>query len=141
MRVLVISDQPLTVFALRGVLLQCDPDATVDDAAYLAEAMELLTLSHRDPIDLILLDLDTHGMRRIHGATLLRQMWPDIPLAVISATEPDLDVVHAIDIGAMGYLLKTADTDTLVNALRHVMTGGIYLPEMDTLRLGWSALE
>ena len=141
MRVLVISDQPLTVFALRSVLQHCEPSAVVDDATYLAEAMELLTAARRHPIDLIILDLDMPAVRRVHGAMLLRQMWPDIPLAVISAIEPDLDVVRTIDIGAMGYLLKTADTDTLVNAVRHVMAGSVYLPEMDTLRLAWSAAD
>ena len=138
MRILVISDQPLTVFALRTVLQQCDPAAAVDGAASLAEAMTLLAVNGSS-IELILFDIDMPESRRLHGAPLLHQMWPDISLAVVSAIEPDDDVVRSINIGAMGYLVKTAGAQTLMEALRQIMAGGLYLPEIGPERLGLGA--
>jgi DNA-binding NarL/FixJ family response regulator len=47
---------------------------------------------------------------------------------VLSATEQPDAVLHAIDGGAMGYIPKTSSTQLLIQALRLVLSGGIYLP-------------
>jgi len=49
---------------------------------------------------------------------------------VISASDRASDVIQAIDLGAMGFVPKRASNDTLVDALRLVMAGGIYVPAM-----------
>ena len=63
MDILLISDQPLTVIALRSVLSGHDQVAGVIDAACMAEAMTLLTGPHQ--FGMIVLDLDTHGVRAV----------------------------------------------------------------------------
>src|SRR5688500_20182566 len=84
-KALVISDQPLTVIALQSVLRRADPEADLLDATHLGEALR--TLHDQGPFDFIVLDLDTHGVRRVSGAALLRQMWPGVPLALSSETQ------------------------------------------------------
>jgi DNA-binding NarL/FixJ family response regulator len=51
-------------------------------------------------------------------------------VVVISASDRASDVIQAIDLGAMGFVPKRASNDTLVDALRLVMAGGIYVPAM-----------
>jgi DNA-binding NarL/FixJ family response regulator len=51
-------------------------------------------------------------------------------VVVISASDRASDVIQAIDLGAMGFVPKRATNDTLVDALRLVMAGGIYVPAM-----------
>jgi DNA-binding NarL/FixJ family response regulator len=49
---------------------------------------------------------------------------------VVSASDRTSDVIRAIDLGAMGFVPKRASNETLFEALRMVMSGGIYVPPM-----------
>ena len=48
----------------------------------------------------------------------------------MSATERQVDVIRAIDMGAMGFVPKRASNRDLFEALRMVMSGGVYIPPM-----------
>jgi len=62
--------------------------------------------------------------------TEFRAAYPALPVVVVSASDRTSDVIRAIDLGAMGFVPKRASNDTLVEALRLVMAGGIYVPPM-----------
>lgn len=127
MKTLVISDQPLTVIALQSVLRRVAPQAELYDATHLGEAMQLLT--EDGPFDLLVLDLDTHGVKRVSGAALLRQMWPAMPTALIADMEHDEDVTRSVDIGATAYVLKSDPTDKLSAALSGALATRSRQPE------------
>lgn len=127
MDILLISDQPLTVLALRAVLSRREPVARVVDATHMAEAMTMLTGPH--DFKLVVVDLDTHGVRPVSTTALLREMWPHIPLALLATTECDSTLVRSVDLGVSGYLLKTADSDTLRKAFAQMLAGEVYMPE------------
>ncbi|MEW6704731.1 MAG: response regulator [Pseudomonadota bacterium] len=127
MDVLLISDQPLTVLALRAVLSRHEPVARVVDASHMAEAMTMLTGPQH--FSLMVLDLDTHGVRPVSTTALLREMWPQMPLALLASTECDSTIVRSVDLGVCGYVLKTSDADTLRSAFRLMLAGDIYMPE------------
>ena len=127
MDILLISDQPLTVLALRAVLNRHEPVANVVDASHMAEAMTLLTGPQK--FDLMVLDLDTHGVRPVSTTALLREMWPQMPLALLASTECDSTIVRSVDLGVCGYVLKTADADTLRSAFKQMLAGDIYMPD------------
>ncbi len=127
MDVLVISDQPLTVLALRAVLTGHTPVREVLDATYMAEAMTMLSSRHE--IGLVVLDIDTHGVRAVSTTALLREMWPQVPLAILSSSECDSTIVRSVDLGVSGYVLKTADTETLRAAFRRMLAGEVYMPD------------
>jgi DNA-binding NarL/FixJ family response regulator len=48
----------------------------------------------------------------------------------VSASDRASDVIRSIDMGAMGFVPKRASNDTLFEALRMVMSGGVYIPPM-----------
>jgi DNA-binding NarL/FixJ family response regulator len=125
--ILLISDQPLTVLALRAVLSRHEPVARVVDASHMAEAMTMLTGPHE--FQLMVLDLDTHGVRPVSTTALLREMWPHIPLALMATTECDSTIVRSVDLGASGYVLKTSDAATLRRAFQQMLRGEIYMPD------------
>ncbi|MED5618260.1 response regulator [Ideonella sp. BN130291] len=127
MDILLISDQPLTVLALRAVLSRHQPVANVVDATHMAEAMTLLNGKHS--FGLLVLDLDTHGVRAVSTTALLREMWPHIPMALLASSECDSTIVRSVDLGVSGYVLKTADTDTLRQAFKQMLAGNVYMPE------------
>jgi DNA-binding NarL/FixJ family response regulator len=49
-------------------------------------------------------------------------------LVVLSAFHDRDNVLRALDLGALGFIPKSAPRDVMVNALRLVFAGGIYIP-------------
>ena len=128
MDILLISDQPLTVLALRAVLGRQEPLARVVDASHLAEAMSMLAGPHE--FKLMVLDLDTHGVRPVSTTALLRELWPQLPLALLASAECDSTIVRSVDLGVSGYVLKSSDAPALREAFRHMLAGEVVLPDV-----------
>jgi DNA-binding NarL/FixJ family response regulator len=133
MKVLLVDDHPLILAALQSVIRGLGDDVTVAGVGTDREAREVLA---RDADhDLVLLDLQLGETDGFDLLTELRQKYPALPVVVISASDRASDVIRAIDLGAMGFVPKRASNDTLFEALRLVMSGGIYVPPMS---LGFS---
>ena len=131
MKILVVDDHPLIREALRQVLQGLDRELALIEAQSCEEALELVH-SHSD-ISLILLDLTLPGADGYEALRRLREDHPDTPVVVLSAADQPEAVTRAIDGGAMGFIPKTSSSELLLNALRLVMSGAIYLP-LEVLR-------
>lgn len=126
MKFLVIDDHVLIREALRGVLKELRRDAAVLEAANCGEA-ERLVEEHAD-LEVILLDLtlpDGDGLRML---ARLRERRPDISIVVFSASNDRDNVVRALELGAVGFIPKSAQRAVMVRALELVLSGGIYIP-------------
>lgn len=85
--------------------------------------------------DVTLLDL---RMPRVNGLVALRQIRAEFPKArVLMLTTSDIeeDIVEALEAGAAGYLVKTAEPGELIAAIHAITTDGSYLPETIRARL------
>jgi DNA-binding NarL/FixJ family response regulator len=128
MKVLLVDDHPLILAALHSVIQGLGDDVTVFGVATEREARAAL---ERDPdYDLVLLDLQLGASDGFDLLADLRKLYPALPIVVVSASDRASDVIRAIDTGAMGFVPKRASNDTLFDALRLVMSGGIYVPPM-----------
>lgn len=126
MKILVVDDHPLILEALHHVLRQLDREVEVHDARSAAEGRKLIA-AHPDT-GLLLLDLtlpDADGLALLDE---LRHSFPAIPVVVLSASDRREDVLRAIDLGAMGFIPKTSSNQVMLQALRLVLSGGVYLP-------------
>ncbi len=126
MKILVVDDHPLILEALRLVLQRLEATVEVVEAPS-AEAGRRLAAEHPD-LDLLLLDLTLPGVNGLELLEELRQDYPAVPVVVLSASERPEDVVRALDLGAMGYIPKTSSNEVMLQALRLVFSGGIYVP-------------
>ena len=126
MKILVIDDHPLIREAVRQVLRALDQGLELLEAQTSAEALEVVRAN--DSISLILLDLALPGADGFEALHQLREEFPGIPVVVLSASEQAETVIRSIDGGAMGFIPKTSTSQVLVQALRLVLSGGIYLP-------------
>src|SRR5262245_43813033 len=126
MKVLVLDDHVLIREALRGVLRELEGDATVVEASDCGQALRQIA-EHSD-IALILLDLNLPDRNGFDVLTDLRQRYPAISIVVLSGFHDRANVVRALDLGAMGFIPKTSPREVMVNALRLVFSGGIYIP-------------
>ena len=68
--------------------------------------------------------------RRLRCPERFRAAYPALPVVVVSASDRASDVIRSIDLGAMGFVPKRSSNELLFEALRQVMSGGIYVPPM-----------
>jgi DNA-binding NarL/FixJ family response regulator len=128
MKVLLIDDHPLILAALQAVIRGLGDDVTMVGVGSPAEARAALKA---DPDqDLVLLDLYLGEGDGFELLSELRTRYPAVPIVVVSASDRASDVIRAIDAGAMGFVPKRASNATLFDALRLVLSGGIYVPPM-----------
>ena len=130
MKILIIDDHPLIQEALKHVLAALDPTLELVQAQDASDAHA--ALSREPDTDLILLDLALPGCDGFELLADLRREWPGMPVLVLSATHDSETVEHALDLGAMGFIPKTANTRVLLDALRLVLSGGVYVPAEST---------
>jgi DNA-binding NarL/FixJ family response regulator len=126
MKVLLVDDHALIRDALRGVLSELTDDAMVLEASDCRQAMRLIE-AHRD-LHLILLDLNLPDQDGFVVLADLRKRYATISVVVLSAFHDRERVLRALDLGALGFIPKSAPRDVMVNALRLVFSGGIYIP-------------
>jgi DNA-binding NarL/FixJ family response regulator len=126
MKILVIDDHPLIQEALKHVLTELDASLELIQAHDASSAHA--ALSRTSKVDLLVLDLALPGCNGFDLLADLRRDWPDIPVLVLSATYDRATVELALDLGAMGFIPKTANAGVLVDALRLVLSGGVFVP-------------
>jgi DNA-binding NarL/FixJ family response regulator len=126
MKILVVDDHSLITDALRILLLDIDPEAVVRTAADAVGAEKLLD-QHPDA-DLMLLDLTLPGAS---GTSLLESLVaraPDLKILVLSGVQDQRSVMRVLQLGAAGFVPKSMASETLVSAIRFVLSGGVYIP-------------
>jgi DNA-binding NarL/FixJ family response regulator len=125
MRILVVDDHPLMTDVLRTVL------GTLDQVAEIRSANDLDTafaIAAGGELDLVMLDLGMPGCKDVEAVQRWRQKFPALPVVVVSgASEPRI-INAALDLGAMGFIPKSAPGAELLRAVRLVISGGIYVP-------------
>ena len=133
MKVLLVDDHPLILLALKTVIEGMGENVSVV-VADCAEAARIAIRRHAD-FHLVLLDLELGDASGFDVLDEFRAAYPAMPVVVMSASERGGDVVRAIDQGAMGFVPKRTNTEMLVQALKLVMAGGIYVPSVSASAL------
>lgn len=127
MKVLLADDHPLMREALQQTLRRLDPRVLILDAQ---DYPTLFRLAARHPdAELALVDLNMPGLPGQEGIRQFRTRFPDLPLAVLSASESVIDIRSVLDAGALGYVLKSSPAETLLAALRQMLAGHVYTPK------------
>ena len=128
MKVLLIDDHPLILSALQSVIQGLGDDVTVIGCGQRPAGPP--DLKKDADFDLVLLDLQLGDADGFDVLAEFRAAYPALPVVVVSASDRASDVIRAIDLGAMGFVPKRSSNDLLFEALRQVMSGGIYVPPM-----------
>jgi DNA-binding NarL/FixJ family response regulator len=131
-RVLIVDDHPMTRTGL-AFLVNHQPDMTTCyEAQNAAEALE--GVLNTTP-DLVLTDFtlpDKNGLELIKD---IRAVRPDLPILVISMHEESLYAERVLRAGARGYITKEEGGERLMRAIRHVLSGTIYVSDKMSARI------
>ena len=127
MKILIVDDHALIREALRGVLQELKPEADIIDAASCHEALQLAQANAGD-LDLVLFDLSLPDGDGFDTLSALRDLYPAVAIVVLSASQDRDSVTKALELGALGFIPKSASRAVMVSALQLVFAGGIYVP-------------
>jgi DNA-binding NarL/FixJ family response regulator len=126
MKILVVDDHVLIREALRGVLRELAADSTILEATDSRQAVRLV--ADNLDLELILLDLNLPDRNGFELLAELRDRHPAISAVVLSASQDRDDIARALDLGALGYIPKSARREVMLSALELIFSGGIYVP-------------
>lgn len=86
-------------------------------------------LSTKAPIDLLLLDRTMPGVDSLKHLNELWKISPDLRIAILSAADSPQHVREALTLGVAGFISKAFSPDDMAAAIRHMLDGGIFVPE------------
>jgi two-component system response regulator NreC len=123
-RVLIADDHPVLRSGLR-VLLGADSDLEVVGEAGTGE--ETLRLAEELRPDVVLLDISMPGESGIETVRRLKAKLPALKVLFLTMHEEEGMLLEALNAGADGYLIKRADEAEIVQAIRVVHRGDVYV--------------
>jgi two-component system, NarL family, nitrate/nitrite response regulator NarL len=127
MKILVVDDHPLFLDGLMQVLRQLDPEMITEQVPDAEQALNCLKAGRG--FQLILVDINMPGMDGLDllSALVEHELW--VPAVVISAQDNPRIIASAMDAGALGFIPKSFSAAELLDALKRVLAGEVFLPE------------
>jgi DNA-binding NarL/FixJ family response regulator len=119
-RVLLVDDHPALRDGLRDLLGTYDDLTVVGAAADGAEAGRLAAVAEPD---VVLMDLRMPGTDGVAGTIAVKQAVPKAHVVVLTALSDYEHIIHALESGADGYLLKDAPAEDVITGIRRAMAG------------------
>ena len=125
MKVLICDDHKIFRDGVRLALQTSGTEMQIFEATEGTEALEIIK---REPIDLVLMDIELPGKNGLELAYTITTKWPGVKVLMLSQhTEPSY-ARTAHKHGASGYLNKHADAEKLLDAIDRVMKDEKYFP-------------
>jgi len=123
-RIVLADDHPIVLDGLRN-LIRAEPDLQLVGEA--ASGLSALKIIREQRPDVAVLDI---SMPELNGIVLSRRLageMPDLRLLVLTLHEDRAYLNQALEAGVRGYVLKRSAVENLVQAIRAVMVGGLYI--------------
>ena len=130
MRILLADDHDMVRETI-SAYLRSEGGAEVALATDLSGAIE--QISGQGPFDLVLLDYNMPGMMGLDGLARALAANGGKGVAILSGSAPARTAQEALDAGAIGFIPKTMGAQSLLNAVRFMSAGEIYVP-VDLMR-------
>jgi DNA-binding NarL/FixJ family response regulator len=126
MTFIIADDHPLFRGAMRQALEGIDANIEILEAGDLESARK--KAGDHPEADLILLDLTMPGVSGLSGLIAFRAEFSSLPVVVVSATDDVSTMRRALELGASGFISKSASIDEIREGVRTVLGGGIWTP-------------
>ena len=131
-RVLIVDDHGVVRKGLR-MYLGADPEFEIVGEA--RDGREAVALAHELKPRVVLMDLLMPVMDGISATTAIRRELADTEVIALTSVLEDAAVSEAVRAGAIGYLLKDAESQELITAIKAAAAGKVYLTPAALTRL------
>lgn len=128
MKILVVDDHSIFRAGVTALFEHAGRGAVVEQAAGVADA--LLRLAAVDDFDLVLLDLNLPEGDGVAAIEQFLRVRRGVKIVMLSASEDLKDVRRALAAGAVGYVPKSANAQTLLSAIEIVAAGDVFVPSV-----------
>lgn len=135
-RVLVADDHPLVVSALSSLISNEEELEVVGQVGSFSELWDAL---QKASPDVLVLDIGMPGGNAVDALRRIAKRHSGVRVLVLSGFPEEEFVVRMIDAGADGYVRKESDPATLIDAVRRVARGGMFVSEAGALALARAA--
>jgi DNA-binding NarL/FixJ family response regulator len=126
--IIIADDHPLFRGALRQALSGLGDEIAIVEAGDF-DATRKAAIDHPEA-DLMLLDLTMPGVSGLSGLIAFRAEFVSLPVVVVSASDDPATVRRVLDLGASGFIPKSASIDEIRAAVRCVLDGGVWTANM-----------
>lgn len=116
----IADDHPMVITGIRNML--AGSEAIMITATY-TDGIALMNDLEENQPDVLLLDIQLPGKTGDELAPLLAKKYPNMKILVLTNFDSTLHVQHMLRHGVLGYLLKTTDRETLIEAIGNVYQG------------------
>lgn len=130
MKILIVDDHALFREGLCHVLNVLDEHVAILQAGNYDAAM--LQAAEHTNIDMVLLDLNIPGKNGFVTLATFTEKYPALPVVILSGSNQREDIQRSLDSGAVGYIPKDTTSIVMLNALRLILSGGTYVPQIMT---------
>jgi len=131
-RILIVDDHPVV---REGLVRQINREADLAVCAEAGNASQALSAAEQAKPDLVLVDINLPGRSGLELIRDLRAMAPGLPVLVLSMHDESVFAERVLRAGGRGYISKQVGGDKLVEAIRRVLAGQIYVSERVSTRL------
>lgn len=122
--VLVVDDHPLYRNGIKRILNNIDFVTKCDEAENGKDCIEKLKQTH---YDIILLDLQMPELDGVEAAGLIKKDFPRSKIIILTMSDSKRQMIELLDMGVLGYVLKSTDELELTEAILRVSEGVQYL--------------
>lgn len=123
---MLVDDHPIVRHGMAMLINEEDDLKVCGEASSAIDALEQIIVIKPD---IAVVDVSLHGASGIDLTKTIKDTFPDLPVLVLSMHDETLYAERALRAGARGYVMKQETAETVLRAIRTVITGEIYLSE------------
>ncbi|MGD9477815.1 UNVERIFIED_ORG: response regulator transcription factor [Roseateles sp. XES5] len=124
--IIIADDHPLFRGALKQALTGMAGNPDIVEAGDFDAARK--AAADNANADLLLLDLAMPGVSGLSGLISLRAEFQSLPVVIVSASDDPATIRRALDLGASGFISKSASIEDIREGISSVLEGNIYTP-------------
>jgi len=125
-KVLLADDHKIVREGLRRIIEESGEMEVVAEAA---DGHDAISRALDTRPDVAVVDISMPGMDGLEVVSQLKSLAPSMPVLILTMHDEEQYVVRAVESGAMGYVTKQSAPEQLVDAVKKLYAGGLYLTE------------
>ena len=131
-RIFVVDDHPLV---RQGIAQFINQEKDLKVCGEASDGHEALSVMDEMNPDLVIVDIEMKGLSGMELVRNMKVQYPKVPVLMLSMHDESLYAERALRAGARGYLMKEEDPEKVVQAIRIVLSGDVYVSEKATSKI------